>query len=102
MVYNCTPQTKEPIKLKGGGDYSLTNVKEVDGTDGFLKLDDSIKLCQDREYIEDCLAREYLKHVLTQCSCIPYQLRQFSKEVSLEGYYFHQPIFQKIIFLSTK
>jgi hypothetical protein len=66
----------------GGGDYALTAVKEIDGTEEFLGLDEGVKHCQSRETIQECQAREYIKNGLEKCKCTPYQMRNYSKMVS--------------------
>jgi hypothetical protein len=45
--------------LEGEGNYALTSVKEIDGTEAFLALDDDIKLCQNKELLADCSSREF-------------------------------------------
>ena len=77
----------EPLLLFGEGTYALTSVKEMTGTDSFLELDEKIKLCQTRETVEDCLAKDFLKKGLAKCKCITFRLRNYTKEVNLEHYY---------------
>ena len=54
------------------------------GTDSFHELDEEVKLCQDRETLEDCLAEHFLKKGREKCKCIPFRLRNYTKEVKLE------------------
>ena len=77
----------EPLLLFGEGTYALTSVKEMTGTDSFLELDEKIKLCQTRETVEDCLAKDFLKKGLEKCKCTPFRLRNFTKEVNCDHYY---------------
>ena len=72
----------EPLILFGEGDYALTVVKEIDGTEEFHGLDEGIKHCQSRETIQECQAREYIKNGLDTCKCTPYAMRNYSKTVS--------------------
>jgi hypothetical protein len=72
----------EPLILFGEGNYALTAVKEIDGTEEFLGLDEEIKRCQDRESFQECQAREYIKNGLEKCKCTPYEMRNYSKTVS--------------------
>ena len=72
---------KEPLSLFGEGNYALTDVKEIVGTEAFLSLDEGIKLCQDFETYQDCMTKEYIKNGVEKCSCTPYELRNFSKTV---------------------
>ena len=67
--------------LQGEGNYALTSVKEIDGTEAFLSLDDDIKLCQNEETLADCSTKDFMKRNLDLCKCVPYKLRNFSKQV---------------------
>ena len=69
--------------LYGEGNFVLTDVKEIDGTDNFLELDEDDKQCQGRETFQECQAREYIKTGLEKCKCTPYKMRNYSKTVSL-------------------
>ena len=71
----------EPLRLYGGGDYELTNVKEINVTEEFLELEEDVKKCQDKEPVVDCEAREYLESGRNQCGCVPYHLRNYSRTV---------------------
>ena len=42
-----------PLRLYGKGDYALTDVKEMEGTGGFLDLADIVKNCQNNQTISD-------------------------------------------------
>ena len=57
-------------------------MKEVDGTEEFLRLDEGIKNCQNRESFQECQAREYVRNGLASCGCIPYQIKNYSRSVS--------------------
>ena len=43
------------MNLYGEGDYALSAVKVVDGTDGYVKLAEERGLCQDQESYQDCI-----------------------------------------------
>ena len=64
--------------LYGEGDYILTNIKEIDVTDGFLSLDDTVKKCQDEKTLLDCKKEKYVEMGEKICKCIPHHLKQFS------------------------
>ena len=66
----------------GEGKYALTDVKEIDGTEEFLGLDEKIRHCQNRETFQQCQTREYIKNGLEKCNCTPYEIRNYSKIVS--------------------
>ena len=67
-----------PLIRYGGGEYSLSDVMKIEGTEEYLKSAEKDGTCQNVESQENCLAREYLTQGLEQCSCIPYMLRNYS------------------------
>ena len=67
-----------PIEMYGGGNYKLSAVKEIKGTDIFLNMNEDKKGCQNKETLEECTSRKGLKKILDQCGCIPYKLANFS------------------------
>ena len=73
--------TKEPLILYGEGSYALSSVKEIDGTEAYLKLAKKKGECQDKESLIECHEREFITNGIDQCKCVPYWLRHFSKEV---------------------
>ena len=73
----------EPLTIFGAGDYLLTDVKKVDGTDSYIALAEETGLCQNRERVEDCLVQDFLQKGLDECRCTLYELRNYTKEVIL-------------------
>ena len=69
-----------PLELHGEGNYALNVVKEIKITDDFLSLDVKTKKCQNKESVRDCSTRKYLKKLEENCNCVPYKLRNFTKE----------------------
>jgi hypothetical protein len=69
--------------LEGEGNYALTSVKEIDGTEAFLALDNDIKVCQNEETLADCSTKKLIKTSLDLCKCVPYKLRNCSKQVNI-------------------
>ena len=78
---------QEPLRLYGSGDYAFTNLKEMEGTEEFLELDEDVKKCQARESVVDCSAREYLESGRKHCGCVPYHLRNYSRTVRYDFMY---------------
>ena len=74
---------QEPLILYGGGDYSLTDVKEMAGTEAFLNLADKDKGCQNEQILINCKAKEYLENGWNTCKCVPFQLRSFSAALAV-------------------
>ena len=50
----------EPLNLFGEGDYALSAVKIVDGTDGYIRLAEAQGLCQNEETYQECWTRTFL------------------------------------------
>ena len=72
-----------PLKLYGGGEYTLSVVSKIEGTEEYLKSAEKDGKCQNGETQENCQAREYLTQGLEQCSCVPYRLRNYAKQARL-------------------
>ena len=69
-----------PIRVYGEGDYALTDVKEVVGTDEYITLAKKKGLCTEAGY-QACLNTDYKRRGLEKCDCTPYFLRNYSKQV---------------------
>ena len=72
----------EPLQLVGEGNFNLNVIKNVEVTDSFLGLDESLRGCQDRETFVDCTTRQYIETLITICDCLPFNLRITNDEVS--------------------
>ena len=71
----------EPLSLRVGNEYNLNNVKEIEVTDDFLTLDQTIINCQNDESLEDCQTRKYVDEVVEQCKCFPFAIRKSHKVI---------------------
>ena len=71
-----------PLTVYGSGRYSISDVKEIDGTEEYLEIATRSGECQQKESYEDCLAKDYLTLGLDQCKCIPYRLRNYATKVN--------------------
>ena len=67
--------------MYGQGIYTLSSVMYIDGTEEYIKIAEENGKCQNKESQESCLAREYLTKGLKQCSCIPFNFRNYLKQV---------------------
>ena len=65
------------LVLQGEGKYGLSAIKDIEVTDQFLGLGDTVTLCQTEEYRVDCLSRVYREKVLSQCKCSPFEMRSY-------------------------
>ena len=90
---------QEPLQLYGEGDFALTDVKELDGTEEFLDLDVKVRKCQNEETILDCRSRKYLDMGTKKCGCIPHHLMSFDKMVREAIKKMSQKVKKSIIFL---
>ena len=64
----------EPYRLYGEGNYALTSVKEIDGTEDFFVFAETNQLCQNKESYQDCLMTDYMRQGLELCNCTPEKL----------------------------
>ena len=69
----------EPVSLIGEGEYNLNVLKEIKATDSFLGLDQDVRKCQNDEPLFNCTTRKFIKDILTECSCLPSNLRISNK-----------------------
>ena len=65
----------DPLTLTLGKEYNLNTVKEFEVTDDFLSLDFQKIDCQNKESITDCKTRLHREALLTQCKCLPFNIR---------------------------
>ena len=59
----------------------MNNVKEIEVTDDFLTLDQTIINCQNDESLEDCQTRKYVNEFVEQCKCFPFAIRKSHKVI---------------------
>ena len=71
-----------PLRVYGRGKYILSSVMEINGTKKYLTSAEKKRECQNKESQETCLARQYLASGIEKCSCVPYKLRNYSKQVT--------------------
>ena len=70
----------EPVSLIGEGEYNLNVLKEIKATDSYLGLDKDVRKCQNDEPLFNCTTRKFIEDILTECNCLPSNLR-ISKKV---------------------
>ena len=61
--------------MHGAGHYKLSGLKQVVVTESFLGMDKQDIKCQNKETVEICNTRSYLKNVNAVCKCIPFILK---------------------------
>ena len=55
------------------GSFSMTVLKKMTGTEGFMKLSDDRKNCASRSF-EACHTERYIEEVQRLCGCVPWTL----------------------------
>ena len=65
--------TLAPLTAFGPGAYAMHTLKKMTGKPSFYQLPDSQKECQVHSR-ENCQTEMFLKHVKTNCSCVPWAL----------------------------
>ena len=65
--------TLAPHTAFGLGAYAMHTLKKMTGKSSFYKMPDSQKECQVHSR-ENCQTEMFLKHVKTNCSCVPWAL----------------------------
>ena len=50
-------------------------IKEIEVTDDYLSLDQSVIRCQNKDSIEDCKTRNYIHALQKECGCLPFSIR---------------------------
>ena len=71
----------EPMKLIGEGVYNLNDMKVIEVTDSFLSMDQEDRKCQSNEPLLNCTAKNYMKELIKQCRCLPFNIRLSDKVV---------------------
>ena len=66
-----------PVVVYGGGNYALTDIKEIKVTEEFLSLGPAITDCESRQFRSDCNTARYQETVAASCSCAPLNLKHF-------------------------
>ena len=62
-----------PVKYYGQGNFAITSVQQVEVTEDFLGLSETIRECQETEDIEHCHTNTYLDKAKSECDCaIPF------------------------------
>ena len=51
-------------------------MKEIEVTEEFLSLEESVIGCQNEGSISDCETRKYVDVLMSQCKCLPFSIRQ--------------------------
>ena len=65
--------TLAPHTAYGPGAYAMHSLKKMTGKSSFYQMPDNQKECQVHSR-EKCQTEKFLKHVKTNCSCVPWAL----------------------------
>ena len=73
---------QDPYRGYGAGDYALTDVKKIEGTEDFVELAETSQPPQcNMTRFHDCVMSGYLETGLQLCNCTPFYLRNYTKQV---------------------
>ena len=66
----------------GAGSYSISSLKQMSPTEGFLRLPPTVRGCanKDQQY---CLMKKYLDQKLQECRCIPWEFPKDSNSAKV-------------------
>ena len=69
------------MKLLLDNDYTfkIRDIKDIVAKDSFLTLDLDVRECQDDEVYDDCVTRNHLNTLTSNCHCLPFHLRLSEK-----------------------
>ena len=91
------------MKLIGEGEYNLNALKEIRVTESYLGLDQDVRGCQNEEPLKNCTTRQYLKTMLGECGCLPFNFRLFHKvHFIIKMLYVFKMIFQETLCTSAQ
>ena len=82
--------TVDPVQLTGEGEYNLNSIKEEEVTQSFLRMDQSVRGCQNQEHYDECTTRQYIENMREKCGCLPLSIALSDQVASL----LYQIIFQ--------
>ena len=85
----------DQIQFSPGQGYNLNVIKEIKVTESFLTLNPDVRKCDNKEIFDDCKTRHYLDSLLTNCKCLPFNIR-LSDQVN---YFYHYLILLDIYLL---
>ena len=71
----------EPVEQFGEGNYELGNIQEVKTTEDFRSQNIKIRGCQTESTWEDCVTKRYRKLLIDKCSCLPFNLQNYSSNI---------------------
>ena len=83
---HCNLNNLEPVELIGEGEYNLNSLTEIRVTESYLSIDQDTRGCQNKESFFNCTTKKYIETVLTECKCLPVNLRLKDKVLFFKGY----------------
>ena len=73
--------TLAPITFAQPGEYRLSSLKKMTGTESFTMLPHRVTNCYDGDF-EACKNSRLLKASFKECGCVPWALKNFTQEVN--------------------
>ena len=63
----------------GEGEHIINVLKEIEVTDSYLGIDLDFRKCQNKEPYYNCTTRTYIDTILSECGCLPFNIRMSNK-----------------------
>ena len=80
--------TLAPLTAFGPGAYAMHTLKKMTGKPSFYQLPDSQKECQVHSR-EKCQMEMFLKHVRSNCGCVPWALTTGNSNIEVRVQFVH-------------
>ena len=79
--------TLSKLRAEAVGTFSLSDIKQMTGSEKFLEKKDFAKGCSEVDF-EECQSQKFLENVQKDCNCVPWQLSTvLDLKVSFHVYY---------------
>ena len=65
--------TLSKLRAQAVGTFSLSDIKQMTGSEKFLEKKDFAKGCSEVDF-EECQSQKFLENVQKDCNCVPWQL----------------------------
>ena len=65
--------TLSKLRAEAVGTFSLSDIKQMTGSEKFLEKKDFAKGCSEVDF-EECQSQKFLENVQKDCNCVPWQL----------------------------
>ena len=70
------------MQIIGSGEFNLDGLTEIKATSSYWGLEQDVRKCQNKETFYNCTTRHYIKTLIEECECLPFNIR-LSRKVSM-------------------